>query len=491
MRSSRQPLQPARRRRKETTATARSLLEAVTASEPRLTHNREPDADTLAWKLGLGAFGLAWSLTTVTTYVPPLLERYTSSSTLIGLVLASEALVALTVPLVVGAASDGAETPLRRRRELMLLAVAPIAITLVVLGFVPGVAAIAATIVAFFVAYYVYEPPYRGIYPDLLEPSDFSRSQGIQNVLRGMAIAGALIGGGLVLDVWRPGVFLVAAVVGSAACAAVVYLVPDRRHTESGRQRPFVDELRRTVATARGNRLVRGYLVASVAWEFTFSGMRTFVVLYFVRGLGQPAHTATIVLLVVALGYLLAAWLVTRLPRNMPVGQAIVAASIVYGAGLAAAGMGARWHWWLLAVVFPIAVAGGTVMTLGWALLYRLLGPDDHGVAAGLAVMARGLGIALGPLAVGAAVDLAAPLLRATAGYQVVWPVCGLPILAVLPVVRSLARSEEAADEPVVRLRDRPARPAPPCRCRPSSRSHAAPRRGGAEGAHTRAPWRQ
>ena len=32
--------------------------------------------------LGLGAFGLAWSITTVAAYLPPLLEEFTSSSTL-------------------------------------------------------------------------------------------------------------------------------------------------------------------------------------------------------------------------------------------------------------------------------------------------------------------------------------------------------------------------------------------------------------------------
>ena len=37
--------------------------------------------------LGLGAFGLAFSITTTAAYLPPLLEKFTDSGTLIGLVL--------------------------------------------------------------------------------------------------------------------------------------------------------------------------------------------------------------------------------------------------------------------------------------------------------------------------------------------------------------------------------------------------------------------
>ena len=40
--------------------------------------------------LGLGAFGLAWSLTTTAAYLPPLLGQFTGSTTLIALVLAAE-----------------------------------------------------------------------------------------------------------------------------------------------------------------------------------------------------------------------------------------------------------------------------------------------------------------------------------------------------------------------------------------------------------------
>jgi maltose/moltooligosaccharide transporter len=285
------------------------------------------------WRLGLGAFGLAWMLTSVTTYVPAELDKYLSSSTLIGLVLASEALVALTVPLAVGPMTDRAGAALARRRT-MLLAVAPLAGTLTLIGFASGTTWIAVVLVLFFVAYYVYEPPYRGLYADLVPLSDFGRSQGIQNMLRGGAIAGALIGGGLLFDLWRPSAFLTAAVIGPAACVAAAKVITGSGRA-AGRPRPsLLGDLSKAIATVKANVPVRRYLLASAAWEFTFAGMRTFVVLYFVRGLGQPARTSTAVLVVVALGYLAAAIVATRLSPRIRIGNVIAGASLVYGGGL-------------------------------------------------------------------------------------------------------------------------------------------------------------
>jgi hypothetical protein len=60
----------------------------------------------LVWILGLGAFGLAFSITTTAAYLPPVLQRFTGSTTLIALVLAAEGVFALTLPLVVGPWSD-------------------------------------------------------------------------------------------------------------------------------------------------------------------------------------------------------------------------------------------------------------------------------------------------------------------------------------------------------------------------------------------------
>jgi hypothetical protein len=46
------------------------------------------------------------------------------------------------------------------------------------------------------------------------------------------------------------------------------------------------------------------------------------------------------------------------------------------------------------------------------------------------------------PLA-GLAIDLARPYLDATNGYQILWPICGLPILAAIPLLVRLIKVED------------------------------------------------
>jgi MFS family permease len=393
------------------------------------------------WTLGLGAFGLAWSITTVAAYLPPLLEHYTESSTLIGLVLAAEGGFAFLLPLLVGPMSDATQMSLGRRRPFMLLALAPMATSLALVAFMHSLGATTLALFAFFFAYYIYEPPYRGLYPDLLPDTYFGRAQGVQHLYRGVALGGALVGGGFLLDVWQPFPFVLAAGITLLACGAVVVLVeePPVGPPEYERLRTF---LAAPLRVFRRERDVRHFLVANTAWEATFAGMRTFVVLYIIEGLNQPLYVSSTVLAVVAAGYVLAAAIATRFGDHWGLANVILGASVVYGLGLLSAGFATTWHWWYYGLIFPVAMAGGTVMTLAWGLLFKVIPTGDRGTISGLAVTTRGLGLVIGPLSAGAAIDILRPYLSATDGYAAVWPMMAIPILAAIPFVARLADAE-------------------------------------------------
>ena len=312
----------------------------------------------LMWSLGLGAFGLAWSITTVAAYLPPLLSEFTESRTLIGLVLAAEGLFAFFMPLFVGPLSDATQLPLGRRRPFMLLALAPMAVCLSLLPFMPGFQATALALFGFFFAYYIYEPPYRGLYPDLVPDAYFGRAQGVQHVLRGLALGAALVGGGFLLSVWQPFPFVLAAGVTLVSCGAVVVLVHEVRVAPPQYER-FRSILAAPWRVVRRERNVRRFLIANTAWEATFAGIRTFVVLYIIDGLGQPLYISSTVLGVVAAGYVVAALAAGRLGDEFGIGNVILGASVVYGFGLLVAGFAQTWHWWYYGLIAPVAVAGG------------------------------------------------------------------------------------------------------------------------------------
>jgi MFS family permease len=412
----------------------------------------QPGPRGLAWLLGLGAFGLAFSITTTAAYLPPLLAKFTDSTVLIAAVLAAEGIFAIALPLVVGPWSDTFHTPLGRRRPFMLVALPPMTFCLLLVAFMPSFWLTAMLVLAFFFAYYVYEPPYRGLYPDLIPVWMYGRAQSAQHLLRGVALGGALVGGGFLLHVWEPSPFLLAAAVTTAACGAAIALVPE----VEGHGRVFRG-VRSYLATnwrlVREEPEIRRFLIANAAWEGSFAAARTFVVLYITQGLDQPATVAATVLTMVAAGYAVAALASGPLGDRLGLARVITLASVVYGGGYVAAGLAQTWHDWYYVVIFPIAVAGGTVTTLAWGLLFKLMPAKHRGAIAGIATTTKGLGLLVGPLAAGIAIDVGSPYLEATDGYQVLWPLCGALILVAIPLVRTLIRIEptgKAEPEPVL-----------------------------------------
>jgi MFS family permease len=173
--------------------------------------------------------------------------------------------------------------------------------------------------------------------------------------------------------------------------------------------------------------------------------MRTFVVLYVVRGLDQPLYVSSVILGTVAAGYLVAAAVAGRVGDRVGLANVMLAASVVYGAGLLAGALPRHWHWSFLALVFLVAIAAGTVMTLAWGLLYKLMPGEDEGAVAGLATMTKGIGIVVGPLLAGAVIDALKGTFASTQGYAAMWPTLAVPVLAAVPLLVPLRKAERHA----------------------------------------------
>jgi MFS family permease len=202
--------------------------------------------------------------------------------------------------------------------------------------------------------------------------------------------------------------------------------------------------LRHSWNVLRGNPDIGRFLLANAAWEGTFAGARTFVVLYVTVGLGEDLSVSTLVLAAVAGGYVVAALIAGPIGDRFGLARVITLCSIVYGTGLLCGGLAANWHGWYLAPIFVVAIFGGSVMTLAWGLLFKLMPEGDRGAISGLATTTKGIGLVFGTLLAGILIDLARPYFPGTDGYQVLWPILSLPILLATPLVASLIRAEEA-----------------------------------------------
>ena len=396
----------------------------------------------LLWTLGLGAFGLAFSITTISVALPPLLHTFTRSGSLIGLVIGAEGFFALTLSPIVGPWSDSFHTPLGRRRPFMLVGLGPMAFCLLLVPFMPNLWTTSLLVLAFYFAYYLCEPPYRGLYPDVLPPSSYGRAQGVQHVLRGIALGIALVGGNFLLKVWQPAPFLTAALVTSAACGLTILLVRE----DGGHGRVFEGfwayiKQSWNIFWQEGD--VRRFLLANSAWEGTFAAARSFVILYVIDGLHESKTVSGEILAAVAVGYVIAAIFAGRLGDRFGLARVIFFASFVYGTGLLVGGLAEQWHTWYFGLIVPVAIAGGTVMTLAWGLLYKIVPAQHRGAVSGLATTTKGIGLLIGAPVAGIAIDLARPHLHATSGYQILWPVCALPILGAIPLLVRLMQVED------------------------------------------------
>ena len=392
-------------------------------------------ARSLLFLLGLPTFGLAFAISVLTTYGPVVLIHVVHSTSQVGALIGGEGAFALFIPIVSGAVSDRLPGSPAARRLPFLAAGTPLIIAgLALLALTGSLAVAAASVLAFFVGYYLYYPPYRALYADLLPRSFYARAQASQAIVRGAGLGVALLAGGLLLAVWRPLPFVIAGVAVLATTLALVPLLGVENKCPNQVLPYETDSIRRLLLR---NAELRAFAAANGLWEFSFSGLKSFIVLYVVRGLDHSPSVASAVIAVVAVAYVVAAPLAGRLADRYGIVPVLRISALIYGTGLVAGVFPHTLTPMLIGLPF-VALAGAIVMTLPQALAFTVAPPGRQGAAAGLQDFSRGLGVVLGPVVVGAAITAFGDQLDATHGYAAMWPVIGIPVLASLVFLRGL-----------------------------------------------------
>lgn len=405
-----------------------------------------PDEKRTLALLGLPTAALALAITVVTTFLPVAARPYLGSNTVIGVLIGLEGVMALWVPLVVGAWSDALRTPLGGRLPFLVAATPLVVAALVAIG-VAGTALVAGVAAAvFFFSYFVAYEPYRALYPDLLDDDVAGRAQSSQAIFRGAGTGLALIGGGLLIALGRAVPFLVAAAVTAVTMAIYVTVARRRRRERVARgedQKPSDRTTpRELLELLRSHPELRQYLTANALWEASLSALKTFVFLFIVVGIGltKPEAAGIVggVALVALAGAPLSGWLGDRIGRL----RLMLLVLPVYGAGLLVPAF-TQSTVVMVPVMVIVGFAGGLVMTLPYAVLQPLMPRGRHGALTGFYSLSRGVGAALGPLVAGLVIQLLGHrggTFHSTQGYAAMWLVCGATVLASLWPTRALAR---------------------------------------------------
>jgi MFS family permease len=184
-------------------------------------------------------------------------------------------------------------------------------------------------------------------------------------------------------------------------------------------------------------------MAANALWELALGAMKTFVILYLSRGLGLSVAEAALAVAGGAVFIAVAAPVSGKLADRFGTARVLRVALIVYGAGLLIPFLIASPL--AVAIAAPvIAFGGGVVMTLPYALLMPLMDEGDHGLTTGLYSVSRGIGTALGPALAGLAIQELAGPLHATHGFQAMWGVAAVAVLASVPLLGALRARPDA-----------------------------------------------
>jgi MFS family permease len=386
--------------------------------------------------LGMPTFGLALSITIVSSYLPTVARQFTSSTTAIGVLIGGEGLFALFLPVVVGSWSDRLRTRFGGRLPFVLAGAPVAALGLAGMAVAGSLGAAAIAIAVFFVGYFVAYEPYRALYPDLVDEDAEGRAQSSQAVARGLGTIVALLAGGTLLTIGQAVPFLLGAVLVLVSCGSFVGLVlrrgvPDQDRTE----RSTGDSLRLVWRLLRDEQPLRDFFVANALWELSLAALKTFVILWLTRGMGISLSGAAVAVAVVAIFVLVGAAMSGTLADKRGRRPVMLVAVVIFGAVLLVPFLvTAKLP---IAIVAPvIAVGGGVLMSQPYALLVPLMPEEHHGALTGFYTASRGIGIMLGPLIGGAAVALASGILTSTQGYAAVWLVCAVASLLSVPFLR-------------------------------------------------------
>ncbi len=411
-----------------------ATISGVTATQPT---SGPPVSRRFLLLLATPAFGLALAITTVTTYLPVLISEV-SGPAVTGALIGGEGALALFVPVLVGGWSDTVRTRLGRRLPFVLAGLPLMVAALLVMPLTTALLPLALVLLLFYLGYFVVYAPYRAMYPDLVPDEQRGRSQGSQNAMREVGLGGALVAGGLLLSVWQGLPFYVSAGVLVVVTLAFVWRVrPLALRAEDSSVSAVTGEGHwRSFSLLRESGDIRSLMIANACWEAALGALKTFAVLFITQGLGYSSSLASATLGVVAVGVVLAALVSGGLADRYGHRKLIFWSLWVYGFGLI---LPIFVHSLVVIVaLLPLAFAAGVVMTLPYSMLMGMLPERDHGAGAGVFEASRGVGVVIGPVLAGVAVQLLRPVFASTDGYAAVFAVAALAIFASIPLTRRI-----------------------------------------------------
>jgi MFS family permease len=415
------------------------------------------------YALTSGELGSAGGQTLIAALLPVLLAPHAPSTFLIGAVIASEGAFALVLPYVAGAVSDSAPGEyggiFGRRGRLLVLAAPAMATGLLLIAALDGFWPLAGAAVIYFAALHMYSGPLRALLIDATPEDHWGGVQGVMGATHVAGVAFGLVAGGLLYSIWEPLPFVVAAVL--VVVTTVATLAAARQLGEAGREaarrleeddasanRAAADddsyddsagdgnegrgygprEELRFWRTLVGRRETRRFLLGNVLWNAGVEGIRPYIFLFATVVLGIAVGTASLAMMAfmaaAGAGSIVVGHFGDRFGRE----RMLIIGALIAGLAMLP-GLFVRDLVSLMILLVPAGFGAAALVSLPYAVFEGMVGEEDVGRSTGAFYMSVGVARLLAPLAVGAAIDLAARWMPDAEGYPIMWPVAGTLIL--------------------------------------------------------------
>ena len=396
--------------------------------------------------LVLPTLGFSAALSLVTMYLPPILQRYTTSATLIGFAIGGEGIFSSLLPLWVGIKSDKIWTKRwGSRRPFMIFAGPFMAASLMLAPFQPGYVPIAISTFAFFAAYHFYTSPYQSLIADVTPINYAGKVQGYQAFMRGGGMFLGMTVAGIRFYRWEPMPFILFGLMMVISTYFTVRAVKEPQPEFSAAETPregVLTQLKSVWVSTNQYPGIRRFMVATFLWESTLAGLRPFIMLYFHLTLGASYQTGALLMTLVGATYMVAAiasgYLADKYGRYL-----LMRVGLVIFLGGCILGFFVGNIYWCFGFLPIFGFGGSIVLTLPYAILMRLMPKEHVGRFTGMFSMMRGLANIVAPVLAGAAIDIASRFRHQGSEYAVIWLYTALMIVISLFFFRKSGKDEQ------------------------------------------------